>query len=118
VIVDPTINRECFWTDRWMGSRAFLLPLEPRGLYREMLTAAWFRGAELPADEDQVRRLILVTEAEWARTWSTIARYWQTVDGRLVNPQQQRIYRETQARHAHFATLGAAGARKRWRGGR
>jgi uncharacterized protein YdaU (DUF1376 family) len=115
---DPTINRECFWTDRWMGSRAFLLPLEPRGLYREMLTAAWFRGAELPADHDQIRRLILVTEAEWDRTWSRIAPYWREEHERLVNPQQQRIFRDAQARHAHLSALGAAGARKRWRDGR
>ena len=32
------LRAEWFWTDRWMGSSAFLLPMEARGLYREMLT--------------------------------------------------------------------------------
>lgn len=114
---DPTINRECFYTDRWRGSRAFMLPLELRGLYRELLTAAWHECASLPADLDEVRsKIVLVSEEEWARTWPTIARYWQLVDGRLVNLQQQAIYAEAQARYAHLSALGRAGARKRWRG--
>jgi len=114
--IDPTINRECFWTDRWRGSRAFFLPLEARGLYREMLTAAWRFGAELPNDHAQIRRLVVVTEEEWNRAWPRIAHYWHVVNDKLVNFQQQRIYQEAQARHARASQHGKAAARRRWLG--
>ena len=32
------------------ATSGFLLPMEARGLYREMLTQAWMRGARLPND--------------------------------------------------------------------
>src|SRR3954467_10029089 len=60
---------EWFWTDRWMGSSAFLLPMEPRGVYREMLTQAWRRGARLPNDHETIRRAIGCTDSEWKRCW-------------------------------------------------
>lgn len=116
MIPDPTINRECFWTDRWMASRAFMLPLEARGLYREMLTAAWRFGAELPNDHAQIRRLTMVTPEEWDRCWPRISHYWHVVNDKLVNFQQQRIYREAQARHAKASAAGQANARRRWQG--
>jgi uncharacterized protein YdaU (DUF1376 family) len=111
-----TINLECFWTDRWRASRAFLLPLEPRGLYRELLTAAWSKGAELPTDPAQIRSLVVVTEEEWDRTWAHIAPYWQEINGRLVNPQQQQIYHDAQARLARASAAGRQAAFRRWRG--
>jgi uncharacterized protein YdaU (DUF1376 family) len=68
---------EWFWTDRWMGSSAFLIAIEPRGLYREMLTQAWRRGAKLPNDHEQIRRAVGATEAEWSRCWPLIERFWR-----------------------------------------
>jgi uncharacterized protein YdaU (DUF1376 family) len=85
---------EFFWTDRWIGSSAWLLPLEARGLYREMLTQAWRRGAQLPADDEQVKRACGVTDAEWDRCWPLIKHYWR-VDGEwLVNDTQREVYAE------------------------
>lgn len=75
---------EWFWTDRWMGSSAFLLPLEPRGLYREMLTQAWRRGAQLPDDYEAIRRAVGCTLAEWNRCWPKIERYWRIESGELI----------------------------------
>ena len=48
---------EWFWTDRWQGSSGFLLPLEARGLYREMLTQAWQRGGRLRSTRRHTARL-------------------------------------------------------------
>jgi hypothetical protein len=46
---------EWFWIDRWNGSTGFLLPMEARGVYREMLTpivlipALWADEGHAPA---------------------------------------------------------------------
>ncbi len=110
---------EWFWTDRWIGSSAFLLPLEVRGLYREMLTQAWRRGARLPADPEAVKRAVAATDAEWGRTWPAVAPYWrQTAEGLLVNDTQVEIYGETQARAIRASDKGVKGARSRWGNGR
>ena len=87
---------EWFWTDRWMGSSAFLLPLEPRGLYREMLTQAWLRGAQLPNDYAAIRRATGASQDEWDRCWPMIQRYWEVRDGHLINTTQLEVYEEAQ----------------------
>lgn len=104
---------EWFWTDRWMGSSAFLLPIEHRGLYREMLTQAWRRGARLPVDHEQIRRAVGCTEAEWQRCWPAIARFWSVEGDWLVNETQRQIYRDAQARAEQAHKRGVAGARAR-----
>ena len=83
---------EWFWTDRWMGSSAFLLPIEPRGLYREMLTQAWRRGARLPKEPAQIRLATACTVEEWKRCWPLIARYWRVDGDSLVNDTQREVY--------------------------
>jgi len=88
---------EWFWSDRWMGSSAFLLPLEARGLYREMLTQAWRRGAQLPNDHEAIRRAVGATEKEWKRGWLLVERFWRVDGDTLVNDTQQVIYAEAQA---------------------
>ena len=91
---------EWFWADRWSGSSAFGLPQEARGVYREMLTQAWRRGARLPNDHEQIRRLTGTTKAEWRRAWPQIERYW-TVDGEcLINDTQVLVYADAKARQA------------------
>jgi uncharacterized protein YdaU (DUF1376 family) len=85
---------EWFWTDRWMGSSAFLLPMETRGVYREMLTQAWRRGAKLPANHEQIRRAIGCTAGEWRRAWPAIEGYWRVDGDSLVNDTQQAVYAE------------------------
>ena len=109
---------EWFWTDRWTGSSAFLLPLEARGLYREMLTQAWRRGARLPTNPDSIKRAIAATDAEWNRTWPLIKPYWRRLgSGVLVNDTQIAVYTEAQARSVTYKARAALAARGRWGNG-
>jgi uncharacterized protein YdaU (DUF1376 family) len=117
--VSDKLRAEWFWTDRWTASSAFLLPLEARGLYREMLTQAWRRGAQLPANPDTIKRAIAATEDEWNRTWPFIATYWRQTDGGvLVNDTQIKIYEEAQARSVTNKARAAYASRERWGNGR
>jgi uncharacterized protein YdaU (DUF1376 family) len=100
---------EWFWVDRWTRSSAFLLPQEARGVYREMLTQAWGRGARLPNDHEAIRRATGTTTKEWTRAWPLIARYWRVDGNDLVNDTQQAIYAEAMGRK-DSATTRARGA--------
>ncbi len=104
---------EWFWVDRWMGSSAFGLPLEARGLYREMLSQAWRRGARLPNDHDQIRRFVACTPGEWRRAWPSVKRFWRMDGDDLVNDTQLLVYADAQgrAKRAHDKALAAAQAR-------
>lgn len=104
---------EWFWTDRWMGSSAFLLPLEPRGLYREMLTQAWRRGARLPSDHEAIRRSVGCTLAEWRRCWPQIERYWVVEGDSIVNETQVAVYVEAVAVRERASSRGRKGAQAR-----
>lgn len=104
---------EWFWIDRWMGSSAFLLPMEARGVYREMLTQAWRRGARLPNDHEAIRRAIGATLREWTRSWSLIERFWIVEDGYLVNETQRDVYADAQGRTERASKRGLAGAQAR-----
>jgi uncharacterized protein YdaU (DUF1376 family) len=113
--VNEKLLAEWFWTDRWTGSSAFLLSLEVRGLYREMLTQSWRRGARLPADPAAIRRAVAATEAEWDRAWPVVAPYWrQTDDGLLVNDTQIAIFTEAQARVVTNRARAEHAAQVRW----
>ena len=103
---------EWFWTDRWTGSSAFLLPLEARGLYREMLSAAWRRGAKLPTDHDAIKRVVGATDEEWDRSWPKIAHYFRTKRGHFVNETQVEIYQKTRAIQAVRSQSGRRGGLK------
>jgi uncharacterized protein YdaU (DUF1376 family) len=105
---------EWFWTDRWAGSRAFLLPMEARGVYREMLTQAWRRGARLPKDPEAIRRAIGATTAEWRRSWPKVKQFWHVVGAHLVNDTQLEVYAECVARGRAAASRARAAARARW----
>jgi uncharacterized protein YdaU (DUF1376 family) len=104
---------EWFWIDRWVGSSAFGLPQEARGVYREMLTQAWRRGAQLPNDHDQIRRLTATTLAEWRRAWPLIEKFWRVVGGMLVNDTQLEIYAEAKRRQDGAQARAQAGAQAR-----
>lgn len=104
---------EWFWVDRWMGSSAFGLPLEARGLYREMLSQAWRRGASLPNDHDQIQRFVGVTRQEWKRTWPYVERFWKVSGAFLVNDTQIEVYNEAQGRAERASRKGQAGAHAR-----
>jgi uncharacterized protein YdaU (DUF1376 family) len=105
---------EWFWVDRWMGSTAFLLPMEARGIYREMLSQAWRRGARLPADHEAIQRAIGCTPKEWKRSWPLIQRFWDEVDGCLVNATQQQVYAEALLKQAAKVARAQDAARARW----
>jgi uncharacterized protein YdaU (DUF1376 family) len=104
---------EWFWTDRWMGSSAFLLPLEPRGLYREMLTQAWRRGGSLPVDHESIQRAVGCTKAEWNRCWPAIEPYWRVDGDVLVNDTQLSVYADAKAALEKASARGRAGAQAR-----
>ena len=108
------LTAEWFWVDRWMGSSAFLLPMEARGLYREMLSQAWRRGAQLPADIEAVQRAVGATDAEWQRSWPMIQRFWRVEGTSLVNDTQLEIYRECTARITRLSERSAQANRARW----
>jgi uncharacterized protein YdaU (DUF1376 family) len=104
---------EWFWTDRWIGSSAFLLPLEARGLYREMLTQAWRRGGRLPDNHEAIRRATGATAEEWDRAWPWVQRYWRADGDGLVNDTQLEVYAEAQAVSQRASTRGKSGAKAR-----
>lgn len=101
---------EWFWIDRWMGSSGFLLAVEPRGLYREMLTQAWRRGASLPNNHDEIRRATGTSMKEWRRCWPKVEPFWRVDGERLVNDTQLEIYAEAQGRQRRASERGLRGA--------
>lgn len=107
---------EWFWTDRWMGSDGFLLPMGPRGLYREMLTQAWRRGARLPNDPPAIQRACGCQPAEWKRYWPKIRKFWRIEGDYLVNDTQLEVYAEALTLMASGREKGQAGAAARWSG--
>ena len=109
---------EWFWVDRWTRSSAFLLPQEARGVYREMLTQAWARGARLPNDHEAIRRATGTTVKEWARAWPLIEKYWRIEGTDLVNETQLQIYAEAMGRKALLSTRAHSAARARHGNGR
>jgi uncharacterized protein YdaU (DUF1376 family) len=102
---------EWFWVADWHGSSAFGLPIEVRGLYREMLTRAWRNGAFLPNDPLQIQRTIGATPDEWDRCWPKVAKYWRVDGDRLVNDKQLEVYAKAlygATRRSEVARMGAA----------
>jgi uncharacterized protein YdaU (DUF1376 family) len=107
------LRAEWFWTDRWMGSSGFLLPMEIRGVYREMLTQAWLRGARLPNDHEAIQRAIGATAEEWARAWPKINKFWRVDGDDLVNDTQLAIYNDALAGVEKASERGRKGAQAR-----
>lgn len=104
------LDAEWFWTDRWTRSRGFGLPMEARGLYREMLTQAWRRHARLPNNHEEIRRYTGCTLKEWNRAWPLIKKFWVEDGDGLVNPTQVVIYLEAQAAATRTSDRARAGA--------
>lgn len=113
-MAEKELRAEWFWTDRWMTSSAFLLPMEPRGLYREMLTQAWMRGGSLPNDHEAIQRACGATRAEWRRSWPTLERYWRVDGVTLVNDTQLEVMAEARAAADRAAEKARVAANKRW----
>lgn len=98
-----------------MGSSAFILPMEARGVYREMLSQAWRRGARLPNDHEAIQRAIGCTPKEWRRAWPLIERFWQVDGDNLINETQVEVYADAQARQDKSVKRAQAGAQARWK---
>jgi uncharacterized protein YdaU (DUF1376 family) len=96
-----------------MGSSGFLLPMEARGIYREMLTQAWRREARLPNDHEAIRRAIGATAQEWKRSWPAVQRYWRVDGDTLVNDTQLQVYAEAQGVAQRASERGLKGAQAR-----
>jgi hypothetical protein len=109
---------EWFWTDRWERSQAALLPLEARGLYRELLSRAWARGARLPNHPPSLQRLVGASDAEWLNSWRFVEPYWHPdASGHyLVNDTQLEIYAEAQAMAERASERGRRGGIARAQG--
>lgn len=101
---------EWFWTDRWNGSSGFLLPMEARGVYREMLTQAWRRGAQLPNDHEAIRRAIGATVGEWRRAWPAVKKFWRVDGDLLVNDTQIEVYADAKGRATRASERGLRAA--------
>lgn len=108
---------EWFWIDRWVGSSAFGLPQEARGVYREMLTQAWRRGAKLPNNHDEIRRVTATTLPEWKRSWPLIKKFWRREGKSLVNDTQIKVYLESKARSERAIARALTAAQARWQRG-
>lgn len=108
------LRAEWFWTDRWFGSSAIELAIEPRGLYREMLTRAWPRGARLPNNHEAIRRMTGCTVVEWRRCWPKVEPYWRVDGESLVNDTQLEIYAEAVKLFEGNSERGKKGANARW----
>ncbi len=107
---------EWFWTDRWMGSSGFLLPMLARGVYREMLTQAWRRGAKLPTDIAAIKRAIGATDVEWAEAWPLVSKYWRVDEtNHFVNDTQLQVYAESKAQAESYSERGVKAAQARWK---
>ena len=105
------LRGELFWTDRWISSSAFLLPLEARGLYREMLTRAWSFGGYLPADPKQIQRLVNASSEEWERCWPLIEANWKQDGSKLYNQTQREVLMESLTIREKRALAGRKGGK-------
>ena len=112
--VDQKLFAEWFWTDRWTGSSAFGLPIEARGVYREMLTQAWRRGAKLPSDHRAIQRLTGIMPDEWERCWPLVRVYWRISGEFLVNDTQLEIYKRALDTVQTNHDKAVKGATARW----
>lgn len=115
-MAEPKLRGEMFWTDRWLSSSAYLLRIEARGLYREMLTRAWTLGGYLPAEPALIRKAIGCDEDEWERSWPKIKRYWtKTEDGtQIFNSTQLDVLGDAMKKAETRAEKAKKAAQARW----
>ncbi len=106
---------EWFSVDRWNGSSAKGLPIECRGIYREMLSQAWIRGAQLPNDHRKIRSICGIELDEWERCWPQVEEYWVTTEDNLFiyNGTQTEVYIDAKQRHINAQARAQAGAQAR-----
>lgn len=100
----------------WRASTArALMSAEARGVYRELLDAAWQEGGSLPQDERLLVALAGCTAGEWKRSKAVVlAQFEAGEDGRLRQPRLSWQYeRAVTVRSARRAAADAANAKRR-----
>ena len=105
------LRAEWFWTDRWRSSSAFLLPMEARGLYREMLTAAWTLGAWLPNDHEAIRMYTGCLPEVWKRCWPLIEAKWKQEGSKIYNETQREVFNQCLTLSEKRALAGSRGGK-------
>jgi uncharacterized protein YdaU (DUF1376 family) len=109
------LRGEMLWVDAYLSSDAQLLPLEARGLHREMRTQAWVRGGHLPDAPEILRRLTGATLEEWARSWPLVEPLWERDEGgRLFCREALESLEDARRRKRRRSESARRAARKRW----
>lgn len=86
-----------------------------RGVYREMLTQAWRRGAKLPNDPASIKRAIGATDDEWSEAWPLVSKYWRVDESeQLVNDTQLSVYADAKKMSGFARARAKKAADTRW----
>lgn len=86
-----------------------------RGGLREALDAQWTLDG-LPADPEELRRVINATPREWLRIWPRIeAKLPIAADGKRRNPRLEQERKRGSRVSELRSQIGKLGAEKRWR---
>lgn len=106
-----------FYVKDWLTSHTVRsLTLEHQGLFVRMLAEAWVGGGSLPADHQQLARLLgCDAVAIGSAMAGPLADAWQTVNGRLVNHRLTHEYEVAEKRAVDKSEAGRRGAEARWR---
>lgn len=93
-----------FPADAEMDRAYAAMSFEERGLYLTCLNMAWVNRG-LPADEEEIRRLVKASPEEFTRMWPRVSRCFEERDGLLVNPrlEKEREYVNTMTERASAA---------------
>jgi len=85
----------CWWKDEMAMSDGW--PLNAKGLFHELLSLQWRRGS-LPANPEEIRKLLSVKPALWRATWAFVHPLFPVCDdGCRRNARQDHDL--TEARH-------------------
>lgn len=109
------------------GARAFLfypqdfardvhvvpMTLAERGAYLMLLCAQWEEGS-VPADTQQLARILQVSHRAFLKLWPALAPCFQMRDGRLVQKRLDREREKAISATERASARGAAGAERRW----
>jgi len=106
------LRAEWFWVDRWTSSTGGMLPMEARGLYRELLSQAWIRGGKLPFDSEELCLIARCRQSEWKRCWPLVEPHWVVEDGSMWNETQLKIIQKGNEIRAFRSKAGSKGGSK------
>lgn len=104
-----------FYVDDYLGSEAVCaMNMAARGVYTTMLAKAWRQGS-VPADLDQLARVLQMPRRQLEAVWPKVAACWEeTSPGRLTNPRQEAERAKASRDRQRHAEAGALGAEARW----